>query len=39
MRAERVNRLLDSVVPMGDESAIPPDSILREFIGGSCYEY
>jgi hypothetical protein len=22
-----------------DELAIPPDSLLREFIGGSCYEY
>jgi uridine kinase len=39
MRAERVHRLLDSVVAVADESAIPPDSVLREFIGGSCYGY
>ena len=39
VRAERVHRLLTSVVPVEDESAIPPDSILREFIGGSCYDY
>ena len=38
-RAERVHRLLKSVAPVEDESAIPPDSLLREFIGGSCYEY
>jgi uridine kinase len=36
-RAERVHRLLESVTPAEDESAIPPDSLLREFIGGSCY--
>jgi uridine kinase len=39
MRAERVYNLLKSVTPIEDESAIPPDSLLREFIGGSCYEY
>jgi uridine kinase len=38
-RAERVYRLLKSVIPVEDDSAIPPDSLLREFIGGSCYEY
>jgi uridine kinase len=38
-RAERVRELLAAVVPVEDESAIPPDSLLREFIGGSCYEY
>jgi len=38
-RAERVYRLLKAVTPVEDESAIPPDSLLREFIGGSCYEY
>lgn len=38
-RAERVHELLESVVPVSDESTIPPDSILREFIGGSCYDY
>lgn len=39
LRSERVHRLLKSVIPVEDESAIPPDSLLREFIGGSCYEY
>jgi uridine kinase len=38
-RAERVRKVLAAVVPVEDESAIPPDSLLREFIGGSCYEY
>jgi len=38
-RAERVYRLLKFVTPVEDDSAIPPDSLLREFIGGSCYEY
>jgi uridine kinase len=38
-RAERVHRLLQAVVPIADESPIPPDSLLREFIGGSCYVY
>jgi len=39
MRAERVYHLLKAVAPVEDESAISPDSLLREFIGGSCYEY
>ena len=39
IRAERVVHLLKSVTPVEDDSAIPPDSLLREFIGGSCYEY
>jgi uridine kinase len=38
-RAERVHRLLSAVTPVEDDSPIPPDSLLREFIGGSCYEY
>jgi uridine kinase len=38
-RAVRVRDLLHSVPTVEDESAIPPDSLLREFIGGSCYEY
>ena len=39
VRAERVYHLLKAVTPVEDDSAIPPDSLLREFIGGSCYEY
>jgi len=39
LRAERVSHLLQAVTPVEDESPIPPDSLLREFIGASCYEY
>lgn len=39
LRAKRVYELLNSVTPVEDDSAIPPTSLLREFIGGSCYEY
>ena len=39
IRAKRVHQLLDSVAPVEDESAVPPESLLREFIGGSSYEY
>jgi len=40
-RARRLYKLLAAVAPIQaeDEEAIPPDSPLREFIGGSCYEY
>jgi uridine kinase len=38
-RATRVYQLLKAVFPMEDDSAIPPDSLLREFIGGSAYTY
>jgi uridine kinase len=42
-RALRVRKLLSAVTPLADpsaeESTIPPDSLLREFIGGSCYTY
>jgi uridine kinase len=40
-RAQRVDKLLQAVGPIEaeDENAIPPTSHLREFIGGSCYEY
>jgi uridine kinase len=38
-RADRVYRLLSTVMPVTDESAIPGDSVIREFIGGSIYEY
>ena len=39
IRARRVYELLNSLTPIEDDSAIPPSSLLREFIGGSCYEY
>ncbi len=38
-RARRVYNLLKGITPVEDDSPIPPDSLLREFIGGSCYEY
>ena len=38
-RATRVHALLQQVTAEADETAIPLDSLLREFIGGSCYEY
>jgi uridine kinase len=40
-RAERVHKLLAAVAPISeeDEEIIPPTSHLREFIGGSQYEY
>jgi uridine kinase len=39
MRAHRVYGLLQSVMPVEDDSAIPATSLLREFIGGSAYQY
>ena len=30
---------LEQVLPVEDESAIPSDSLLREFIGGSSLKY
>jgi uridine kinase len=38
-RASRVRRMLESVIPVSDETAVPPDSVLREFIGGSILEH
>jgi len=38
-RAERVHKLLSQITPVTDDSPVPADSVLREFIGGSCYEY
>jgi uridine kinase len=38
-RACRVHELLKRVTPVYDESSIPPTALLREFIGGSAYEY
>ncbi len=39
MRAGRVFNLLQQVVPLQDDSIVPKDSVIREFIGGSLYEY
>ena len=39
MRAERVYDVLSQITPIDDDSAVPMDSVLREFIGGSAYDY
>ena len=39
MRASRMYAVLKSVDPITDESPIPPDSVIREFIGSSSLEY
>jgi uridine kinase len=38
IRAERIYRLLSEIEQFDDESVIPGDSLLREFIGGSVYK-
>ena len=38
-RAHRVYELLKTITPVTDDSAISPTSLLREFVGGSVYEY
>jgi uridine kinase len=38
-RAERISNLLATIDPITEEQVVPPDSVLREFIGGSCYQY
>jgi len=30
---------LEAITPMGDDSPVPTDSVLREFIGGSSLKY
>jgi len=39
IRAQRVNKLLESLVQFPDLSSIPINSLLREFIGGGNYKY
>lgn len=38
-RASRVYELMKSLVPIADDSIVPENSVIREFIGGSIYEY
>jgi uridine kinase len=38
-RASRVYDLLNQITPVEDETPVPADSVLREFIGGSIYQY
>ncbi|MDF1512229.1 MAG: ATP cone domain-containing protein [Anaerolineae bacterium] len=37
LRAERVHKLLQSIIPVEDDASIPATSHVREFIGGSIY--
>jgi len=39
IRASRVQKMLSGFRSVGDFSAVPPKSLLREFIGGSAYSY
>ncbi|PID85258.1 MAG: response regulator SirA [Chloroflexi bacterium] len=39
MRADRVYRMLEAILPVVDDSPVPMDSVLREFIGGSSLKY
>jgi len=38
-RAERVYSLLKAIEPMPEDWAVPKDSVSREFIGGSVFDY
>jgi len=38
-RAVRTLKVLQAIRPVEDDSAVPKDSVLREFIGGSVFEY
>ena len=38
-RARRINELFREIPAWSDESVVPADSLLREFIGGSRYSY
>jgi uridine kinase len=39
IRAKRVYKLLDTLEEVTDDSPVPENSLLREFIGGSVYKY
>lgn len=39
LRADRLAELLKTIHPMDDDSFIPSDSVVREFIGGSTLNY
>lgn len=38
-RANRVYQLMQALEPIKDDSIVPENSVIREFIGGSIYEY
>jgi uridine kinase len=37
-RASRVHSILQSILPIENDSVVPSKSVIREFIGGSCYD-
>jgi len=37
IRARRILDMLEPLAPMADDTGVPPQSLLREFIGGSSY--
>jgi len=39
VRADRVANFMENIIPVEDDSPVPKDSVLREFIGGSVLEY
>lgn len=39
IRARRIYELLNGIVPVIDDSPVPTNSLIREFIGGSQYKY
>jgi uridine kinase len=39
IRAKRVYSLLNSITQLEDDSCVPKNSLMREFIGGSSYNY
>lgn len=39
LRAERISNILDAIIEIKDDSPVPKDSVLREFIGGSIFKY
>ena len=38
-RAARIQELLDGIIALDDDSFVPSDSVIREFIGGSTLSY
>jgi uridine kinase len=38
-RSARVHKVLQSIIPVEDDSPVPGDSVMREFIGGSKLNY
>jgi len=37
-RAARIHTLLETIMPVPDDSIVPKDSVIREFIGGLTLE-